>query len=304
MHASTLISAALLALAPLASAHARVKFPTPLGNSGDNAYNAPLAADGSDFPCKLQHIHPSYASAPAAADWAAGSKAYFELQPNAAPRPQEGSMAAHSGGSCQASISYDQGKTFKVLHSYEGGCPKDVELGSNLAGEDQRFEFDIPAEAKSGEALFAWTWVAVSGNRNEFYMNCAKVNIEGSGSSTLNDLPDMFVGDLTKEGVVAENECRSTAGSALKYPNPGNAVTVKEVAGIPFASPTEGTCALVGSGAPAPEQPSGGDSETGTPEETTEEGPVEIPEEVVAEAGAAPIEFEMNGQMCSITCRS
>jgi hypothetical protein len=33
----------------------------------------------------------------------------------------EGPLAAHSGGSCQASISFDIGKTFKVLHSYEGG---------------------------------------------------------------------------------------------------------------------------------------------------------------------------------------
>lgn len=68
----------------------------------------------------------------------------------------EGALAAHSGGSCQASISFDNGVTWRVLHTYHGGCPRDVALNSNLAGPNQIFPFIVPAQTKSGPALFAW----------------------------------------------------------------------------------------------------------------------------------------------------
>ena len=68
----------------------------------------------------------------------------------------EGNLAAHSGGSCQASLSFDNGITWKVLHSYHGGCPRDVKLDSNIAGKDQVFFFRIPPETKAGRALFSW----------------------------------------------------------------------------------------------------------------------------------------------------
>jgi hypothetical protein len=65
-------------------------------------------------------------------------------------------MAAHSGGSCQASISFDNGETWKVLHTYIGGCPRDVKLGSNIAGKNQTFTFVVPENTKTGIALFSW----------------------------------------------------------------------------------------------------------------------------------------------------
>ncbi len=65
-------------------------------------------------------------------------------------------MAAHSGGSCQASLSFDNGETWKVLHTYTGGCPRGVRLGSNIAGNDQTFTFTVPANTKAGNALFSW----------------------------------------------------------------------------------------------------------------------------------------------------
>ena len=64
-------------------------------------------------------------------------------------------MAAHSGGSCQASLSFDNGETWKVLHSYIGGCPRGVALGSNMAGNDQTFRFLVPQNTKTGDALFS-----------------------------------------------------------------------------------------------------------------------------------------------------
>jgi hypothetical protein len=69
----------------------------------------------------------------------------------------EGALAAHSGGSCQASISFDRGETFKVLQSFEGGCPRGASIGSNRVKDlNQKFEFVIPKDSQSGPALFAW----------------------------------------------------------------------------------------------------------------------------------------------------
>ncbi|PUU75227.1 hypothetical protein B9Z19DRAFT_995570, partial [Tuber borchii] len=200
------------------SAHARMKTPPPLDgpaatDATGNAYNGPLSGTGADFPCKGLHLKPSVDKTPKAT-WAAGSPAFFEFV----------SLITHSGGSCQASISFDNGGTWKVLHTYQGGCPRGVAPNSNIAGPDQRFAFDVPAETQSGDALFSWTWTAVSGNRDEFYMNCAAVKITGSGTSKLEGNEDMFVGDMNLPGRIKTGECRSKAGLALVYPNPGPAI--------------------------------------------------------------------------------
>ncbi len=102
------------------------------------------------------------------------------------------------------------------------------------------------------------TWIAVTGNRNELYqsmyvvssysplikycIDCAVVAITGSGTSTLEHLPDMFVGDLTIAGHIGAGECRSSSRFAIEYPNPGEAKTVTEVQSIPFKKPTGGKC--------------------------------------------------------------
>lgn len=66
--------------------------------------------------------------------------------------------------------------------------------------------------------------------------------ISGSGNSTLNHLPDMFVGDMTISGHIGPGECRSVANSALIYPNPGLALTITEVENVTFQEPTPGKC--------------------------------------------------------------
>ena len=65
-------------------------------------------------------------------------------------------MAAHSGGSCQASLSFDNGETWKVLHSYQGDCPRGARFGSNIVPDDQVFTFHVPEETRAGNALFSW----------------------------------------------------------------------------------------------------------------------------------------------------
>jgi len=73
-------------------------------------------------------------------------------------------------------------------------------------------------------------------------IDCASVSIAGSGTSTLDNLPDMFVGDMTLTGQIGAGECRSTAGYALEYPNPGAANTITPVQSIGFKKPTGGKC--------------------------------------------------------------
>jgi len=167
----------------------------------------------------------------------------------------EGTLAAHSGGSCQASLSLDGGVTWRVLHSFEGGCPRGAAAGSNLvaAGTDQRFEFVVPARTRSGAALFAWTWIAVSGNRGEFYMNCARVEIVGGADDDLRARPHMFLGDMHIAGHIAAGQCASVAGAAVAYPHPGENATRDQVDGIPFTTPSDGDCVAPGAkGADAP----------------------------------------------------
>lgn len=67
----------------------------------------------------------------------------------------EGNMAAHGGGSCQASLSFDNGETWKVLHSFVGGCPRGVAPHSNMGSNNQTFRFLVPANTKAGDALFS-----------------------------------------------------------------------------------------------------------------------------------------------------
>jgi len=73
-------------------------------------------------------------------------------------------------------------------------------------------------------------------------LDCASVQIAGSGTSILNDLPDMFVGDMTLKGQIGAGECRSTAGYALEYPHPGPATTFVTFDNIGFKKPTGGKC--------------------------------------------------------------
>ncbi|TKA36249.1 hypothetical protein B0A49_13667, partial [Cryomyces minteri] len=99
--------------------------------------------------------------------------------------------ANHLGGSCQLSLSYDNGATFRVIKSMIGGCP----LTST-------YDFTIPSFAPSGTALFAWTWQNFEGNR-EFYMNCAEVAIVASPPADDLDLA------LRSYRRIEEAECRA-----------------------------------------------------------------------------------------------
>lgn len=144
---------------------------------------SPLSDTGSNFPCKG---YLGQAGAHVTASFVAGQPANFSLV----------GSATHGGGSCQISLSYDNGKTFKVVESILGGCPL-----------TSAYTFQMPSGLPSGNSVvFSWSWMNKIGNR-EFYQNCALVNIQGSGSqANLAALPDMQVANVgtgctTVEGI-------------------------------------------------------------------------------------------------------
>lgn len=69
--------------------------------------------------------------------------------------------AAHSGGSCQISFSYDKGKTWVVVQSFEGDCPRvrnDVKgTVTNFYDTNQDYTFKIPDSFPSADrVIVAW----------------------------------------------------------------------------------------------------------------------------------------------------
>ncbi|RBQ75869.1 hypothetical protein FVER14953_04722 [Fusarium verticillioides] len=234
-------------LASFASAHMLMANPKPYGNPN----NFPLAADGSDFPCKGKVNDGS------------GDNVYKQ---GSTQQLSFTGQAVHGGGSCQISLTTDKNPTkdsvWKVIKSIEGGCPakgQEGNMGGNADAPDPyKYDFTIPKELAAGEYTLAWTWFNKIGNR-EMYMNCAAVTIEGSGGSKdhLNTLPDMFVANVG-------NQCETPSAKDLVFPNPGNDVDKFNGATEAWGAPdgtgckTEaGSAPTGGSGTPAPTSNSG-----------------------------------------------
>jgi len=67
--------------------------------------------------------------------------------------------AAHSGGSCQVALSYDKGRTWVVVQTWEGDCPRTQTPGTitNFYDMDQNYTFSIPKDFPTGHrVIFAW----------------------------------------------------------------------------------------------------------------------------------------------------
>lgn len=214
MHNSAFLAALLGASGSLA--HMTMSDPAPLrskdnpnaGQDVDYEQKNPISSD--EFPCKNTLKLIGTDAGASVADYKAGESYSATI---------EGS-ADHEGGSCQFSLSYDKGETWKVIQSIIGDCP--VSGGAS-------FDFTIPADAPdSDEAVFSWSWINKVGNR-EFYQNCAVVSISGGsgeGNSTgggktrrkesvaFDDLPDMFVANIV-------DDCTVEEGTDVLYPDPG-----------------------------------------------------------------------------------
>lgn len=201
MHYSLPIAGALLS--SVVTAHMNIVKPSPFrlitnpfrADPPDYDIINPLTKDGSNFPCKGFHLDPGPTIA-AVEEWAAGSEQSFTMSSG---------TAVHGGGSCQASISEDNGATFKVVKSYLGGCP--------IANAS--FKFNVPKETKTGRVLFAWTWFNNIGQR-EMYMNCAAITITGGGAG-LSGLPEIFKANIGTQSP----GCITEENFDIQFPDPG-----------------------------------------------------------------------------------
>lgn len=223
----------VLGMASLTAAHMQMSDPPPFRSKHnpyttdvDYSMNSPLDASGSNYPCKGYHSLLDTPQGQSVATWEAGGSYSLSV---------EGS-ATHNGGSCQASLSYDGGRTFKAIHSFIGGCP----LKST-------WPFTLPNDTPAGEAVFAWTWFNNIGNR-EMYMNCAHVTIkarsardEHESGVSLNDRSpsDSFSSRPANFIANVGNGCSTVEGADVLFPKPGP--DVDNVSSK--TSPPSGSCA-------------------------------------------------------------
>ena len=202
----------------LADAHVRLDTPVPFDKAGLN--NWPLAADGSDFPCKLR---PTVYDLPAGTD-----RSTMNIMKIGDQQPLSfiGS-GTHGSGSCQVSLTTDlkpsKDTKWQVIHSIEGGCPANV--AGNLPEDPDghgasTFHFTIPDGIAPGQYTLAWTWFNRIGNR-EMYMNCAPINVVAAAkkrnapepviSISKRDFPAMFVANINT----------TKKNFDIRFPDPG-----------------------------------------------------------------------------------
>ncbi|KAI1832555.1 CAZyme family AA11 [Penicillium roqueforti] len=221
--------------ASMVNAHMIMSVPVPY--SKDSLNNSPLAADGSDFPCKLRD---NAFEAPETETIIAIGESH--------PLSFIGS-ATHGGGSCQISLTTDlqPSKTseWKVIKSFEGGCPANVD-GNMSGGADvvdpYSFNFTIPDGISAGKYTLAWTWFNRIGNR-EMYMNCAPITVSGGSSKRSPEefekraasFPPMFVANV--------NGCTTPESVDIRFPQPGDDI---EYDGEPANLAAEGSEACTG----------------------------------------------------------
>jgi hypothetical protein len=249
-----LLALSTLLAVPVAQAHMELSHPFPLrskfdpNNSGANVdYNnmRPLARNGADFPCLGHHLS---GESHTTADYVAGQSYEIEYVPChkrfdlANNHGRIAGNAAHNGGSCQLSLSYDNGSSWRVIKSIIGNCPVQTKWG-----------FTMPSTVPAGEnILFAWSWINHTGNR-EMYMNCARVNVRNDNGSTasVENLPMMFTANIYGD------VCQVPMNIDMIFPDPGNQVEYgkPELQGKP---PTEIT------GCPGRPPPPQGDGDKGS----------------------------------------
>jgi hypothetical protein len=234
MFVTSKVIAALMG-ASMVNAHMIMSSPTPY--SKDTLNNSPLAADGSDFPCKLRD---NAFEAPETETVIAIGESH--------PLTFVGS-ATHGGGSCQISLTTDLKPTksseWKVIKSFEGGCPANVD--GNMSGgpetpDPYTFDFKIPEGIEAGKYTLAWTWFNRIGNR-EMYMNCAPITVSGGSSKRSpaelekrsSSFPPMFVANV--------NGCTTKESVDIRFPQPGDNVEYK---GQPGNLAAEGSEACTG----------------------------------------------------------
>ena len=259
-------------LLPLSHQHMFLSSPPALKWSGNphtqnpsDSISSPLAGL-SQFPCQGHAsgaaVELGSGEAASVAVWQAGSEVTISISGG----------AVHGGGSCQASLSYDGGVTFRVVHTWLGSCPAaaagNQPQRGGPAGADLGLR--IPSDAPTADhVLFAWTWFNRLGNR-EMYMSCAVVDIGGLAAARnakvpFDDRPEIFVANVG-------NGCSTLETKDVRIPDPGPDVTVQE-GSWGFADPRGQDCGPVrASKTSGSADGAGGSGGAGSPGVGTSEG--------------------------------
>jgi hypothetical protein len=174
---STIFVAAIAAFAALSEAHVAMRSPCPrygryagcsappAGQSVDYDITAPIGTDDRIGQPICKHTVPQTKRTV----YKAGQTIKTEYEVG----------AAHGGGHCQWALSYDNGKTWVVIHTIIRDCLKNIPNGGNYS-----VNVKIPSSAPSGKAIFQWIWNNAVGNR-ELYSNCVDVEIKGKKGGSI-----------------------------------------------------------------------------------------------------------------------
>ncbi|KAF9582812.1 hypothetical protein BGW38_010728 [Lunasporangiospora selenospora] len=96
----------------------------------------------------------------------------LKKQPKLSKSTKQFAQARHGGGMCEFSLSYDGGKSYRLIGRYSKTCPDSY----------YTWPVRIPKNAKSctkkNQCLFVWTWTAAV--VPQFYMNCADIQLSGA----------------------------------------------------------------------------------------------------------------------------
>ncbi|KAJ2001518.1 hypothetical protein H4R26_004094, partial [Coemansia thaxteri] len=160
----------------------------PPGQAIDYNESSPIASGGVALQpiCKYTTPWPTLS-----ASWVAGQSLTVVFDSYGSP---------HNGGHCEWSVSFDSGNTFAVVHRVLSHCFYDS--NNNRVNN---YTFALPADLpSSGSAVFSWSWINASGNR-EFYMNCADVSITGSSSTSYTG-PQMVIANYPGYPMIPEFE--------------------------------------------------------------------------------------------------
>ncbi|KAJ2557402.1 hypothetical protein EV175_001369 [Coemansia sp. RSA 1933] len=143
----------------------------PTGESIDYNINSPIGSNGDILQPLCKHTTPW----PTVTNtWTSGQSVTIQFAPGG---------ATHLGGDCEFSISYDGGSTFVVLYQVMRYCFYTASPASGGVDSVRTYTFDLPSTLPgTNHAVFAWSWVNASGNR-EFYMNCGDIAVVGSAGS-------------------------------------------------------------------------------------------------------------------------
>lgn len=214
-------------LAAAVSAHVVLENPKPFPFIDYGPTN-PIAADGSDFPCKVPPGTALDLSAPATV-MAIGEDQTLSFQ----------GRAVHGGGSCQLALTKDRKPTkqseWMVIHSIEGGCPARNQKGNLEGPNTDTYTFRIPAGIEPGSYVFSWTWNARIGGQPEYYMNCAPVEVaaakkkrqgpvdrrRAAAAAAAADFPPLFMANMGGGCTTGEALAQQIA---IAYPDPGLSV--------------------------------------------------------------------------------